>query len=76
MTRAAFVTAVKSGKVTNQGNKEKNSSEGMWMNYQDIKDSLMKINTNEELVTFVNACVITPSVKINPSKIKIVGKGA
>ena len=56
LTRENFVKLVAEGKATNQGNKEKNSSEGMWMLYKDIKDSLVEIQTSEQLLGFAKSC--------------------
>ena len=56
LTRANFVKLIGEGKVTNQGNKEKDSSEGMWMLYKDIKDSLVEIETPDQLVAFSRSC--------------------
>ncbi len=56
LTRKNFLELVEAGKVTNQGNKEKNSSEGMWMLYKDIKDSLVEIETNDQLLAFARDC--------------------
>lgn len=56
MTRAAFLKCVEEGKATNQGNQEKDSTEGIWMLYKDIKDSLVEIRTKEELLAFASTC--------------------
>jgi hypothetical protein len=56
MTRAAFMKCVEDGTVTNQGNQQKDSTEGMWMVYKDIKDSLVELKTNEELLAFAATC--------------------
>ena len=42
-------------KITNQGNKTGESSEGMWFNYSDVVDALIQIKTNEELFNYVNS---------------------
>jgi hypothetical protein len=52
MDRPTFQELIAAKKITNQGDKDGNSSEGMWMYYSDIKESLVEINTDEELVAF------------------------
>ena len=56
LNKEIFKKLVQEGKVTNQGNAEKNSTEGMWMNYKDIKDSLVEIQTSEQLLAFAQTC--------------------
>jgi hypothetical protein len=56
LTKLQFKRLLQEGKVTNQGNAEKNSTEGMWMNYKDIKDSLVEIQTNDQLLAFARNC--------------------
>jgi len=52
MNRKTFETLVSENKITNQGNKEKNSSEGMWFNYSSVKDHLIPIDSDEDLLKF------------------------
>ena len=54
MNRQVFNSLIEEKKITNQGNKTKESSEGMWFNYSDVKCSLIQINTNEELLEYIN----------------------
>lgn len=53
MNRSVFNNLVNSGKITNQGNKEKESSEGMWFMYSDVKDHLIPIQSEKDLQEFV-----------------------
>jgi len=55
MSRATFKSLVEAKKITNQGNKAGESSEGMWFSYSDVKDSLTLIRTAEELATFASS---------------------
>lgn len=49
MDRATFDRLIAEEKITNQGNKAGDSSEGMWFNYSAVKDSLVEIQTEEQL---------------------------
>lgn len=42
------------GKITNQGNKAGDSSEGTWFSYQNVKDSLVRITTDGELLAWAH----------------------
>ena len=53
MNRTVFAKLIEDKKITNQGNNTGESSEGMWFNYSDVKDSLIQINTNGDLLEFV-----------------------
>ena len=55
MDRKTFHSLIAENKITNQGNKEEESSEGMWLNYSDVKDSLVEIQTDEQLVAFASS---------------------
>jgi hypothetical protein len=55
MNRDTFTKLKKDGKITNQGNKGADSSEGVWFNYSDVKDMLVEIKNDEDLLNFVNA---------------------
>ena len=57
MNRLTFNQLVDAGKITNQGNKEKESSEGMWFNYSDVWESLVRVNTSEDIIQFVSSFV-------------------
>lgn len=52
MSRETFQGLIETEKITNQGNKAGESSEGMWFNYSDVKDSLTEILTSEDLQAF------------------------
>ena len=54
MNRTVFNILITVKKITNQGNNTGESSEGMWFNYSDVVDSLIQINTNEELLQYVS----------------------
>ena len=49
MDRKTFNRLISDRKITNQGNKTGESSEGMWFNYSDVKEALIEIQTEEEL---------------------------
>ena len=53
MNRVVFAQLIEDKKITNQGNNTGESSEGMWFNYSDVKDSLIQINTNDDLLEYV-----------------------
>lgn len=44
-----FGELVNQGKITNQGSKNKDSEQGLWFNFSNVKDDLIKINTNEDI---------------------------
>lgn len=52
MSRATFMSLVAAKKITVQGNKSGESSQGMWFTYSGVKDSLVAIRTTEELQAF------------------------
>jgi hypothetical protein len=52
MDRTTFNRLVAEGRITNQGNMAGESSEGMWFNYSAVKDSLVEIQTEEQLLAF------------------------
>jgi hypothetical protein len=54
MNRSVFVKLIEEKKITNQGNKTGESSEGMWFSYSDVAASLIQIKTNEELLHYIN----------------------
>jgi hypothetical protein len=64
MNRPTFHQLVDANKITNQGNKEKESSEGMWFNYSDVWESLVQVNTSEDIIQFVSS-LIGESVSAN-----------
>ena len=55
MDRKIFQQLISEKKITNQGNKAGESSEGMWFNYSDVKDSLVEIQTEEQLLQFAQS---------------------
>ena len=55
MDRNTFSRLISDKKITNQGNKAGESSEGMWFNYSDVKDSLVEIQTEEQLLQFASS---------------------
>ena len=54
MDRTTFNRLISEKKITNQGNKAGDSSEGMWFNYSAVKDSLAEIDSDEKLLEFAN----------------------
>lgn len=59
MDRITFTRLVSEQKIKNQGDKAGNSSEGMWFNYSDVKDSLVEIKTEEELLDFASSLEVS-----------------
>jgi hypothetical protein len=55
MDRKTFRRLISDKKITNQGNKAGDSSEGMWFNYSDVKDSLVEIQSEEQLLQFASS---------------------
>jgi hypothetical protein len=53
MNRKTFNQLVSDGKITNQGCKTGESSEGQWFYYSDVKESVVDINTDEDLIAFI-----------------------
>jgi len=60
MDRKTFNRLISEKKITNQGNKKGDSSEGRWFNYSDVKDSLVEIQTDEQLLQFASSLESTP----------------
>lgn len=58
MDRETFDKLVEENKITNQGNKEKESAQGMWFNYSNVKDQLIPIETDEDIMSFAQKVVI------------------
>jgi hypothetical protein len=52
MDRPTFHQLRTEGKITNQGNSTGESSEGVWFNYSDVKDSLIEFTSCQDLTTF------------------------
>lgn len=57
MNRKTFDKLVSENKITNQGNKAKNSSEGYWFSYSVVKEHLTPIETDESLLEFARTQV-------------------
>jgi hypothetical protein len=55
MDRKTFDRLVLEGKIISQGDKGGNSSQGMWTSYSKIKDSLIEIKSNEQLIQFASS---------------------
>ena len=55
MNRATFLRLIDEKKITNQGNKAGDSSEGMWFWYSAVKEALTPIRTDAELLAFASA---------------------
>jgi hypothetical protein len=56
LNRATFQRLVEEKKITNQGAKGGQSSEGMWFNYGDVQDALVPLVTDADLVAFASTC--------------------
>ena len=54
MNRKTFTKLISENKITNQGNKNGNSLEGRWFDYSAVKDFLVEIQDDEQLLQFVN----------------------
>ncbi len=54
MNRTTFTKLLSKGKITNQGNKTGESSEGVWFNYSDVRKALTPIHSQEDLLAFVS----------------------
>ena len=59
MDRPTFQRLISEKKITNQGNKTGESSEGMWFNYSDVKDSLVTIQSDEQLQQFASSLEVS-----------------
>lgn len=55
MDRKTFARLISEKKITNQGNKAGDSSEGMWFNYSAVKDSLVEIDSDAKLLEFASS---------------------
>lgn len=55
MNRTTFKHLISEKKITNQGNKAGESSEGVWFNYSDVKDHITAIETQEQLLLFASS---------------------
>ena len=55
MNRATFNQLITENKITNQGSKAEESSEGMWFSYTDVQHALTPIETDDQLREFAAA---------------------
>ena len=53
MTRNTFNRLMTEGKITNQGNKNGQSTEGTWFTYSHVKTDLIRIKNNADLLRVV-----------------------
>jgi len=53
VNRDIFNKLVHNGKITNQGSKNKDSEQGLWCKYSNIKDDIITIDTNEDIIKLV-----------------------
>lgn len=58
MRRADFLAAVAAGAATNQGNKSKDSSEGIWMDYPSVATWLAPIKSKADFEAFALSAII------------------
>ena len=65
MTKVTFEKLIAEGKITNQGNKAGDSSEGMWFNYSSVKDYISQIKTDEELQAFIKLIPDSTTVELS-----------
>jgi len=52
MDRKTYERLISEGAITNQGDKDKNSSQGLWLEYSKVKNSLVEIDSDEQLLKF------------------------
>jgi hypothetical protein len=57
MSRTTYEALRTAGKITNQGNKAGDSSEGTWFKYSAVKEHLTPIRTEADLVAFGSIAV-------------------
>jgi hypothetical protein len=50
LNKTTFKNLVNQGKITNQGNKNKDSHQGMWFKYSNVKNDIKIIKSNEDLL--------------------------
>ena len=53
MNKIQFQKLVNEGKITNQGNKNKSSHQGLWCKYSNIKDDIIPITCNDDLINLI-----------------------
>ena len=61
MSKETFKKLISEKKITNQGNKAGDSSEGMWFNYSDVKTYLVEIKNENDLIQFAKLLNIQES---------------
>ena len=54
INKDTFKKLVVEGKITNQGNKNKDSEQGMWCKYSNVKNDVITITTNENIIKLIN----------------------
>ena len=55
MDRKIFHQLICENKITNQGNKTKESTEGKWFTYRNVKDYLIEIRNDIEMMEYVSS---------------------
>jgi hypothetical protein len=55
MNRTMFRKMLQEGKITNQGKKTGESSEGVWFNYSDVAEFLIEVQTDAQLKREIEA---------------------
>ncbi len=55
MDRKTFNSLLINEKITNQGNKTGESSQGNWFDYSKVKDSLIEIQNEDQLLQFASS---------------------
>jgi hypothetical protein len=64
MDRPAYNALRAAGKITNQGNAAGDSSEGTWFSWSVVKDSLVPIRTETELVAAGHTALAAPEALV------------
>jgi hypothetical protein len=64
MPKNTFIDLINKGIIKNQGNKSGDSSEGKWFDYSSVKDYLIPINNDDELLEFVLSLDVAEISKI------------
>jgi hypothetical protein len=54
MCRRVFERLTSESKIKNQGNKAGDSSEGAWFDYSAVKNDLVRINDDADLLKFAS----------------------
>jgi hypothetical protein len=60
VSRAQFDALIAEKKITRQGNKEGDSFEGWWCKYLDVKDSLVRVHTDEDVLAYIEKECCSP----------------